>query len=104
FVSDRLTVSNNATIRTFQQNTAISFGATEGITIGSGGATFFFAGAKELDPGFGYTTLGSIQMFSRITGGAEGARVPITVNSNTLPGNNGIGQSTGATMFSFVDN
>jgi autotransporter-associated beta strand protein len=104
FVSDQLKVSNNAVIKIYQQNSSVSFNANEGITIGAGGATFNDVGAKELDPTLAYTSLGSIQFASRITGGSEGARVPITFMSNTLPGNAGIGQSTGTTFFNFADN
>ena len=103
-VADQLKVSNNAVIKVYQQSTSVSFRTNEGVSIGSGGATFFFAGAKDLSSGFGYATLGSIQFTSRISGGAEGARVPITITSNTLPGSGGIGQSTGTTAFNFLDN
>jgi autotransporter-associated beta strand protein len=104
FVADQLKVSNNAIIKIYQQSSSVSINGNEGITIGAGGATFNDVGAKELDPTLTYASLGSIQFLSRITGGSEGARVPITFMSNTLPGNNGIGQTTGTTFFNFADN
>jgi autotransporter-associated beta strand protein len=104
FTPDQVKVSNNAVIQTLQGGSSVSFRTNEGITIGPGGGTFFFAGSKTLDPTIAYTALASVQFTSRITGGAPGAEVPITITSNTLTGSAGLGQSTGATGFAFLDN
>src|SRR5438874_1410920 len=47
FVPDLLTINNNAVVKTLQNQTSKNFLANRGITIGSGGATFFFASSKD---------------------------------------------------------
>src|SRR5204863_7880496 len=106
FVVDQLKVSNNAVIKTFQPNSSVTINPNTGITIGTGGATFFFAGAKELDPGHSYTSLGLVNFGSKMTGGSEGAgRVPITIMSNIVsPTLAGAGQAAGCIAPGFAGN
>jgi hypothetical protein len=105
FVPDQLKVSNNAVIEAFQQGSSTTINANTGITIGAGGGTIFFAGAKALDPGINYASLGLTNFSSKITGGSEGARVPITLMSNIVsPTLSGAGQAAGGIMAGFADN
>jgi len=87
FVSNKISVDNNAQIRTFQNATSRTMPANWGITIGSGGGNLFAAGGVEVDGNVAITSIAAFTFSGKYSGGSQGAPVTITVDSNILADN-----------------